>query len=63
MSLTKNPHPQVKKFFRVQTKKLAASFDASTRSGDIPAQSHVRFGVFFRKSPKARRQSVNNYTN
>jgi len=27
----KNPHPQAKNFFRVQTTRLAASFDTSTR--------------------------------
>jgi len=50
----------------VQTRRLAASFDASTqvrnpyRSGDIPVQSHVRLGVFFLKIPEAAWcQSVN----
>jgi len=52
-SLTKNPHLPTNKFFLgVQTKRLAASFDALTRSvalasGEIAAKSHVRFGVFF----------------
>jgi len=30
-SLTTNPHPQQKYFFRVQTRRLATSFDTSTR--------------------------------
>ena len=56
-SLTKNPQaPKQKYFFRVQTRRLAASLDASTsfrrfscnpnRSRDIPVQSQVRLGVF-----------------
>jgi len=69
-SLTKKPAtPNQKKFFRVQTRRLAASFDASTRSitctgaRDIPAQSHVRLDVFFQKSPKAAGcQNVKNIT-
>jgi len=51
----------------VQTRRLAASFDASTRSitrtgaEDIPVQSHVHLGVFFpeypRKQPDAKELS------
>ena len=56
----KSTLPNQKFFFRVQTRRLAASFDTSTRSvAGIPTQSHVRFSVFFWKAPKAaRRQSV-----
>jgi len=48
----KKPAPQPKNFFRVQTTRLAVSFDTSTRSVtrtgvDIPAQSHVRSSCFF----------------
>jgi len=32
MLLTRNPQPQPKNFFRVQTGRLVTSFDASTRS-------------------------------
>jgi len=53
-SLTKNPHlPSKKIFFRVQTRRLAVSFETFTgsvkayRTGEIPAQSHLRLGVFF----------------
>jgi len=58
-SLTKNLHPQAKKFYQAQTRSLAACFEASTRSisGDVPVQSHVRLGVFFenpRKRPDAK---------
>jgi len=40
-------------FFRVQTRRLAASFETFTkacranRTGEISAQSHVRLGSFF----------------
>jgi len=54
-SLTKKRAPQAKIFFRVQTRRLTASFETFTGSvehtGEISAQSHVRLGVFFRKSP------------
>jgi len=51
MSLTKNPHPQTKNFFRVKTRRLAASFETyqvcrAYRTGEIPAQSHVRLCIF-----------------
>jgi len=65
MSLTKNPHPQPKKFFWVQTRRLATSFDASTTSIALTEQEKFLckttcVSVFFRKSPKAAgRQSVN----
>jgi len=41
-----------------KTRRLAASFETyrvcrAYRTREIPAQSHVRLGVFFRKSPKA----------
>jgi len=41
----------------VQTRRLAASFETFTGSvehtGKIPAQSHVRSGVFFPKIPES----------
>jgi len=61
MSLTKNPNPPGKKiFFRVQTRRLAASFDASTRSvtwtgAEILVQSHKHLGVIFLKIPESSR--------
>jgi len=59
-SLTKKPHPpSKKKIFRVQTRRLAASFETyrvcrAYRTGEIPAQSHVRLGVFFLENPRKR---------
>jgi len=58
-SLTKKPHsPSEKDFFRVQTRRLAASWDfyrvcRAYWAREIPVQSHVRLVVFFQKSPKA----------
>ena len=55
MSLTKNPQPQTTKFFSGACR-VFWRFDQVCnpyKSGDIPAQSHVRLGVFFQKSPKA----------
>jgi len=41
----------------VQTRRLAGSFETFTRSvehtGEIPAQSHVRLGIFFPKIPES----------
>jgi len=66
MSLTKNMQPQPKNFFRVQTRRLAVSFDASTRSVALteqekfPRKAMCVSVFFFQKSPKAAgRQSVN----
>jgi len=55
-SLTKNPQPLKQKiFFRVQTRRLSPSFETFTGSvehtGEIPAQSHMRLGVFFSENP------------
>jgi len=68
-SLTKNPQPPRKNFFRVQTRRLGVFWDfyrvcIAYWTGEIPTQSHVRLGVvFLRKSPKAAgRQRVNNFT-
>jgi len=65
-SLTKNPHPPSKKFlFECRLKDLLRLLRLlpglrAYRTGEIPAESHVRLGVFFRKSPNpSRRQRVN----
>jgi len=65
MSLTKNLQPQPKIFFLSADEKTCRVFwrfdqvRSTYRLGEIPVQSHVRFGVFYRKSPKtAGRQSV-----
>ena len=67
-SLTKNLHPQAKIFFRVQTRRLAAFFDASTRSvtrtgaDKFLCKATCVLVLFFRKSPiSARHQSVNTF--
>ena len=58
-SLTKNLHPPSKNFFRVQTRRLAVSFDASTRSVTrtgveiFPHKATCIYVFFFGKSPKA----------
>ena len=39
----------------MQTRWLATSFDTLTRTGEIPAQSHVWFGVFFSEILKSGR--------
>ena len=59
-SFTKNPHPPSKKFFfRVPTRRLVASFDASTRSVTrtgveiFPRKATCFYAFFFRKSLKA----------
>ena len=66
-SLTKNPHPKQKFFFRVQTRRLAASFETFTGSAE-----HTRPEKFLRKATCVQafffqkslnpsgRQSVNN---
>ena len=65
-SLTKNPQPPRKNFFRVQTRRLATSFDISTRSvtrtraEKFPRKATCVSVFFSQKCPKAaRRQSVN----
>ena len=54
-SLTEKPaHPKQKKFFWVQTCSVFWRFDQVRnpyRIREIPTRSHVRSGVFFRKSP------------
>ena len=71
--LTKNPHPPSKKFFlecRLEdlphlltlrpVNRTVVEIRNPNSSGDIPAQSHVRLGIFFPKSPKvAGCQAVN----
>jgi len=58
MSLTDNLHPPTKNFFfecRLEDLLCLLRFDqvhSTYRSGEILAQSHVHFGVFFRKYPK-----------
>ena len=50
----------------MQTRRLAVSFETyrvcrAYRTGENPAQSHVRLGIFFQKSPKpSGRQRVKN---
>jgi len=43
----------------MQARRLVASFETFTRSvehtGEIPAQSHMRLGVFFAKIPESNR--------
>jgi len=57
-SLTKNPQPQAKNFFRVQTRRLAVSFDTSTRSvthtgaEKFPCKATCVSAFFIQKSPK-----------
>ena len=65
-SLTKHPHPPHKKIFRVQTRRLAASFEpftgsvALTEPEKFPCKTTCVSVVFTRKSPKAaRRRSIN----
>ena len=65
MSLTKNPHPQAKNFFRVQATRLATSFEtliglvALTRPEKFPRKAMCVLVFFSQKSPKlAGRQSV-----
>ena len=51
MSLTKNLHPQAKIFFLVQTCHAFWDFYQVCRAyqtREIPTQSHVRLGVFFK---------------
>ena len=56
-SLTKNPHPPTKKIFLFASYKTCHVFWTFDRvssaywTGEIPAQSHVGFGVFFSKIP------------
>jgi len=56
MSLKKNPSPLSKTFFSSAiywTGRVFWDFTESVKdTGEIPARSHVRLGVFFRKSPK-----------
>ena len=58
MSLTKTAPSKQKFFFRVQTRRLAASFETFTRSvrayqtREISTQYHVRLGVFFSENPR-----------
>ena len=49
-SLTKRLHPPTPKFFRVQTTRLAESFDwvcSAYWTREIPMQSHLRSSCFF----------------
>jgi len=65
-SLTKNPHPQAKNFFRVQTRRLATSFETFTGSVQhtgpvkVPRKATCAEAFFFQKSPNpSGRQRVN----
>jgi len=57
-SLTKKPHPPIKKFFSSADKKTCRVFwcfdqvRTPYRSRDIPTQSHLRLGVFFSENPR-----------
>ena len=61
MSLTNNPHPQAKKIFLSASYKTCCVFwdfnrvGSAYRIGKIPAQSHLRFGVFYLEIPKSGR--------
>ena len=67
-SLTKNPHPQSKKFvFECRLEGFPRLWDfhwicRAYRTGEIHTQSHVRLGIFFQKSLKvAGGQSVKEF--
>ena len=57
-SLTKNGTPQAKKFFiecRLEDCRIFCDFYRvcrACRTREIPAQSHVRLGVFFSENPQ-----------
>jgi len=65
----KTRNSQAKNFFSSADQKTSRVFwdfyrvCRAYRTGEIPAQSHMRLGIFFRKSPKAAgRQRVNKYS-
>ena len=56
-SLTKNPYPQPKNFFRVETRRLAASLDALSRSVALTEREKFPHkatcvSVFFSENPQ-----------